>query len=193
MRKIFYLFIMLALACPLATPAAALGEDPQASLEQARARLQAGQRSEALGLIDQAAQTIWNQMGLSVGLAVLTKEDAQGFGMFNPRDNNVFADGEPILAYVEPRGYRVTSPQPGLFAFGIKVDVALLGPQGDILWGKENLLVKNVLSRQFNREFYITLTLNFTGAPAGNYVVLLTLHDQQAPGPVQVRLPIRFN
>lgn len=184
--------LLLSLACPWAALAAEQA-DPLALLDQARGSLQAGQKVEALGLLDQAGQALWNQMGLGVTKAVLTREEAQGFGMYNPRESNVFANNESILAYVEPRGYRVTSPQPGLFAFGVRVDVSLLSAKGEVLWGKENVLVKNILSRSFNREFYITLTLNFKGAPAGDYVVLLTLHDQQAPTPVQVRLPIRFS
>jgi hypothetical protein len=192
MRRMACLWAWLALAGLVAAPAMAAG-DPLAILERTRASLQSGQRLEALALTDQAAQELWNQVGLGVASVVLTREEAQGYGMFNPRENNVYASGEPVLAYVEPRGYRVTSPQPGLFAFGVRVDVSLLSPQGEVLWGKENLLVKDMVSRRFNREFYITLTLNFKGAPAGEYVLLLTLHDQQASTPVQVRLPIRFS
>ncbi|MFH1036214.1 MAG: hypothetical protein V1806_17055 [Pseudomonadota bacterium] len=191
MRKLTCLWVWLALAGLWVAPAAAQG-DPLALLDQARGSLQVGQKLEALGLLDQAGRALWNQLGLGVANAVLTREEAQGFGMYNPREGNLYSNQEPILVYLEPRGYRVTTPQPGLFAFGVRVDVSLLATNGEVLWGKENALVKNILSRRFNREFYITLTLNFKGAPAGDYVVLLTLHDQQSPTPVQVRLPIRF-
>jgi len=155
MRKLLFFAALLAWAAP--GLAWAETPDPLALLEQAQASLRQGQKGQCLTLMDQAGRILWNQLGLEVGQALLTREEAQGFGMFNPREDNNYALAEPIIIYIEPRGYRVTSPQPGLYAFGIRVDAALLSMAGEVLWSKERALVNNVLSRYFNREFFITV------------------------------------
>lgn len=183
---------ILALLWLLALAAPAAATDPQALLQQAGASLQAGQKAKALALLDQAAQQLWNQTGLGLALATLTKEEAQGFGMFNSRPDNVFKSGDPVLVYLEPVGYQVTSPQEGVYKFHVGLDVVLLSPQGDILWGKENILEKQVTSRRFNREFYLTASLNFSGIKPGDYMVKFVLHDRQNAARSEVKLPITY-
>ncbi len=183
--------LLFSLAAPLlsAEPSA---PRPTVLLDEARERLRTGQQAEALELIDQAAQTIWNRMGLSIPTALLTHEKAQGYGIYNPRDDNVYAKGQPVQAYLEPVGYRVREVQPGLFVFGVSVDVAILRPAGEVVWGKENFFQKTVESRRFNRDFYLTITLNISGAPPGDYVLKFTVRDKQGVAPAEARLPIRI-
>jgi hypothetical protein len=48
---------------------------------------------------------------------------------------------------------------------------------GKILTGSENFANLAEKSRRKNREFIDTLTMNVSGAPAGDYVLEYKLHD----------------
>lgn len=163
---------------------------PAAILGQAQQRLAAGQQAEALKLIDQAAQTVWNQMGLRVETAQLTREEAVGYGLYNPRENNVYTRDQTVLAYVEPLGYKVSEPLPGIHVFGVVVDVDVLRPDGEVVWSRKDFFEKTVESRRFNRDFYLNVSLSITGAPVGEYVLRLTLRDKLGGDPAEATLPI---
>jgi hypothetical protein len=181
---------LLLAATPPARAAESPPGEPAASLEKALEGLRAGQRAEAYQLIEQAAETIWNQMGLRVDSAVLTREEAVGYGIYNPREDNVYTRDQTVLAYVEPQGYKVSTPLPGIYVFGVVVDVTILRPDGEVVWAKENFFEKTVESRRFNRDFFLNATLEITGAPPGEYVLKLTLHDKLGGGPAEATLPI---
>ncbi len=191
MKRLFQLFTVFSLFCLLVEPAVA--QDPQGLISALQSDLGAKRYQAALDKSELLMRALWDKVPLHLGAALFTKEDPQGFGIYTPRESNVFPrDGKPIYIYLEPVGYKVVSKGKGLYAFGLGMDLALTDPQGTILWGKQNFLEKSVVSHHANREFFLTVTLTLTNVPVGDYFVLLRVKDKNSPQSTEVRLPVRF-
>ena len=105
-------------AAPVAAPGAAFAvvggvagrslTDMAAQIETLLAR---GQTDAAIATGRDFLRAVTDRAGFSVANARLTQTTAEGFGMFEPRANAVYAIGEPVFAYVEVNGFSLT-PQP---------------------------------------------------------------------------------
>jgi hypothetical protein len=134
-------------------------------------------------------EAMWEKTPLIVHHAVFVNEDPAGFGMYAERDTHVFKPGEPILIYVEPAGYRWKDEGHGTFAFGISADVLILDKDKKVIGGKEGIFHKIYQSHVRNRELMLTMRLNLTGAPAGNYIAEYRLHDLVGDQATTAELP----
>ena len=57
---------------------------------------------------------VWDQSpGLTFTQSLLVAENATGYGVYNPRADNVFKSGAPILIYCEPLGFGYGTPGEG--------------------------------------------------------------------------------
>lgn len=127
---------------------------------------------------DRAAVGIWNQMPLTLRNAGFVTEEAGGYGLNTPRDGAVFAPGEPLLVYAEPLGYGWRQNDDSTFTFGLSVDLVLRDPSGTVLGSQDDFQRAEITSNRQNREFFVTLTLNLTNAPVGDYILEYIVHDQ---------------
>lgn len=124
---------------------------------------------------------VWDQSpGLTFGQALLVAENATGFGVFNPRDSNVFKPGEPILIYCEPFGFGYGNPGAGLFSVNFIVDLQVLDASGNQLANAEGATEYNMTSRHQNREVQANITYSLDGIPAGQYTLITTLRDKNS-------------
>jgi hypothetical protein len=144
---------------------------------EAEAALGAGKNREAVLLMREALTEAWKSAPLSIDKAVFVQKPAAGFGIYNPRREAVFADGEPLLIYLEPIGF-TWKQEDGIYRSHMAVDFELLSPDGNILAGKRDFGEFKFASHAFNTEYMANMTLNLTGAPKANYVLLVTLRDQ---------------
>lgn len=134
----------------------------------------------------------WQQTPLTIRRAIFVASDPELFGNYEPRQSNTFKPGEKLLAYVEPVGYSWKDSGDGFCEFGFDVDFLLKSPDGKILTGKENFahLVKK--SRNRLREFFVTLTMNVSGAPPGDYVLEYKLRDISGNKSTVMDLPFKI-
>jgi hypothetical protein len=151
--------------------------------------------AQTLGEIDQriaAVREAWAATPLTVRKAFFVAKHPDGFGQYVVRPNNVFKAGEKLVAYAEPVGYGWKDIGGGQYEFGFKVDFLIKTPDGKILTGQQDFadLVEKSLAR--NLEFMVVLTLDVTGAPAGDYVVEYTLRDRTGPKSTSVSLPFKI-
>ena len=124
---------------------------------------------------------VWDQSpGISFGQALLVAENATGFGVFNPRDNNVFKQGDPILIYCEPYGFGYGAPGAGLFSVNFIVDLQVLDGAGNQLANAEGATEYNMTSRHRNREVQANITYRLDGIPVGQYTLITTLRDKNS-------------
>lgn len=124
---------------------------------------------------------VWDQSpGISFGQALLVAENATGFGVFNPRDNNVFKQGDPILIYCEPYGFGYGAPGAGLFSVNFIVDLQVLDGAGNLLANAEGATEYNMTSRHQNREVQANITYSLDGIPVGQYTLITTLRDKNS-------------
>lgn len=123
--------------------------------------------------------------------ALFTAEAAKGFGIYNPRKDNVFKRGEPLLAYVEPVGFG-WRPEGDLYTALLTADYEIRSPQGQILAGQREFGRFAFTSRDQNHEVMTTLTLNLSGAKPGDYVLGITFHDKTTGKSANFDLPFKM-
>ena len=150
-------------------------------------------RAQSLKEIDEREAAVldaWDKTPLTVRRAFFVAEKAAGFGMAEERPSKVFKPGEPLVCYVEPVAYGFKSAGGGAYDFGFDIDAVLTGsPKAEELMSKKDFLHIRQHSRVKNRELFLTLTLNLTGAPAGDFVLEWTLRDIAGPKEAKVSLP----
>lgn len=130
----------------------------------------------------------WERAPLAFRRTLFVTE-ADGFGVYKERANAVFGSGEPLLIYAEPVGYAWKDNGDGTFSIGFNVDLLLKTTGGKIVAGQENFQKLVLVSRARNREFMLTLKLNLTGAPAGDYVVEYRTRDAFGDKSAIISLP----
>ena len=126
---------------------------------------------------DAAVYEAWSATPLAIRRAVFVSQHPDGFGQYVERADNEFKKGEKLVTYAEPVGYGWKDIGNGQFQFGFKIDFLIKSPDGKILAGQEDFADITETSRAKNREFMVTLTMNLTGAKAGDYVIEYKLRD----------------
>lgn len=189
----FQLPVILCMALLLAAaPTLAAEANPALSaLTQAQGELEQGKKMEAFRAAQKALSALWEQIPFSLDAVVLTEGPNQGYGLFTPRKSNVYHQGQTIYAYVEPLGQRIQR-KGDLFEFSLSADVALLKPDGTILWGKDNFAQWKFTSRRPNREFFINLRLTLSKVPAGEYLLSLRVNDRLTGRSASRKLKVVF-
>lgn len=135
------------------------------------------QSLEAIDKADEAVWQAWDATPLTFRHAVFVGEPPQGFGVYKDRANSTFKSGESLVVYAEPVGYAYKDNGNGTYSFGFNVDLIVKSPSGEIVGGQENFQKLELTSRAKNREFMLTLTLDLTNAPPGDYVLEYKTHD----------------
>ncbi|NEY90384.1 hypothetical protein [Tabrizicola oligotrophica] len=174
-----FAFALFSLAAAVA-PAAHAGEiaDKAAEVESL---LAAGDDAGAVAAAREVFGKAWEATsGLAIGETVLIAEPASGYGIYNPRPDDRFKIGEPVLIYAEPMGFGYGSPGEGLYSIGFFVDLKVMTEAGEVLGDLQNLTELDLTSRYPNREFQANLTYNLTGVPPGRYVLQTTLRDKNS-------------
>ncbi len=189
MRLIRMICGCLALLCALGSARAGEIVDLARSAE---ALLQSGQNVEAIDTLRRALRIANDQSPLALRKAVFVAEPPQGFGIYKERPNNVFRQGEPLVAYVEPIGIGWTKGDGGTFHSLLTVDFEIRSPSGEILAGKRDFGRFEFTSREQNTEIMTHLTLNLTGARAGKYVFGVLYHDKTTGKSASADLPFEI-
>ncbi|HEX3535888.1 MAG TPA: hypothetical protein VHU15_03905 [Stellaceae bacterium] len=152
-------------------------------------------RAQSVEEIDRREAAVveaWQKTPLTVRRAVFVAERPHGFGQFVERQSNVFKPGEKLVAYVEPVGFGWKEAGDGKYQFGFDVDFLIKEPDGKILAGQENFAKLAETSQRRNREFMVTLTMNVSGAPPGDYVLEYKLRDIAGDKSAVIDLPFKI-
>lgn len=169
----------LALLSLVALPAAA-GPIADKAVE-VEGLLSAGDDAGAIAVARDLFGSAWDATtGLSIGETVLLAEPASGYGIYNPRPDDSFKLGEPVLIYAEPMGFGYGSPGEGLYSIGFFVDLKVMTEAGEVLGDLQNVTELDLTSRYPNREFQANLTYNLEGIAPGRYVLQTTLRDKNS-------------
>ncbi len=189
MKRILVAVILAsALAASLAAPAAAA--DAPAALEKAKTLLTQGKPGQALIAAEEALAAIWDQAPFHLRNVTLVERKAPMYGMFTPRKDNVYPAGQSrIVIYMEPRAYKFRKEPQG-YSLGVAMDIYLLDPSGKVLFGREGFLRQRFTSRHRVREMMLNATLTLSGAPAGQYLIKLVVHDLNSKATATAKVPI---
>lgn len=132
----------------------------------AKQALQKGNSVDALVELNKVLLSVWEACPLTARKSLLVSKKTAGFGMYEPRPNNIYKPGEPVLLYVQPIGY--THKKTGKFyEFGLTADFSLLSAGGDVLGGIRGFGNWVMMGHERNTEFFMNLTCTLTGVKPG--------------------------
>lgn len=181
-------FFAYAFVLVFVLPQAAFAGAIQDKAAAAEAALEQGDGSKAIELLREAMGVAWNEASISVPTALFVSAPADGFGIYNARANNVFPADEALKIYLEPVGFD-WKLEDGLYTSLLTVDFDLTSPDGKVLAGQKGFGKFNFRSHVANTEYMANLTLSINGAPAADYVLVLTVNDEQGGGSTKVSMP----
>lgn len=114
-----------------------------------------------------------------------------GFAVYDPRPDNVFKAGEPLIVYTEPVG--IAWQQSGdQFSSKLVVDFELRSPDGKVLGGQKGFGEFAFTAREPPIDYMAHVTINLTGAPAGAYILNLTFRDTNSGKTASADLPFEI-
>ncbi len=166
----------------------AAGGELQDKAAQAETALAAGDGSAAIRLMREALAQAWADMPLTLSNAMFVTAPADGYGIYSARGDNVFAVGETLRVYLEPTGFEWREDK-DLFTSLLTVDFDLSLPDGRVVAGQKKFGRFEYKSHVPNTECMANLTVNLSGAPAGDYVLDLTVNDEYGGGSARVQMP----
>ncbi len=137
-----------------------------------------GDPAKARELLRQAVGDFSQTLPFSIGKAVFISKEPAGYAMYEPKDGTIFKTGEAIVSYVEPVG--LTWKQAAVkdkLETRFTVDFDILNPAGKILAGQKAFGDFTFIGYLKNQEIYSTLTIDVSGAPAGDYVLRFHFND----------------
>ncbi len=168
-------------AALLMSPLAAIAGPVTDKAAEVETLLGSGDDAGAIAAARDMFAAAWDATtGLAIGETTLIVEPASGYGIYNPRPDDKFKLGEPVLIYAEPMGFGYGSPGDGLYSIGFFVDLKVMNEAGEVLGDLQNITELDLTSRYQNREFQANLTYNLEGVPPGRYVLQTTLRDKNS-------------
>ncbi len=141
------------------------------------------------GIVDEA----WNaapQIGFTT--VALATEPSVDFGIYNPRPDNKYTAGSPIIIYTEPWGFGYGSPGEGLHSVNFAVDLELLTEAGETLGSLKDIAKIDFVARSRRKEANATVTFNLDGISPGNYLLKVTMRDVNSTKTGTFDMPIEI-
>ncbi|MBC7736234.1 MAG: hypothetical protein H7245_03195, partial [Candidatus Saccharibacteria bacterium] len=179
------------LALGLASPAASGPLVDTAT--QIEAKLAANDTTGAIDTARMMLAQVWDTAPtLTFTESTLVAQNATGYGVYNPRANNQFKQGTPILIYCEPVGFGYGSPGAGLYSVNFFIDLQVLDSAGNELAGTPAVTEYNMPSRHQNKEVQANITYNVDGLKPGRYTLITTLRDKNSDKSGSFQTPIEI-
>ncbi|MBW2062579.1 MAG: hypothetical protein JRI95_13605 [Deltaproteobacteria bacterium] len=155
----------------------ALAADPSIAIQQANYSYHNGDYTRTIVELRQALQGTWNKAPLTLNNVTWIIEPPDGYGMYEPRESDVFNPAEPILIYLEPVGFTIKKVGP-FYRFRLYADFAVLDAKDKLLGSQKNFAQYQVESRSLHTEYPMFFTFNFRELPPGKYKLQITIHDE---------------
>ncbi len=159
--------------------------------KQAESDATDGKHAEAYEAMRSATLQVWNQGPLLFRKALFTAESPKAFGIYKPRADNLFKTGEKLIIYAEPVGFKWQAKD-GLNHSLLVADLILRTDDGKIVAGQKNFGSFSFDSLEQNMEIMVVLTIDFTGAPLGKYVVECAFTDKMSGKTANLELPFEL-
>lgn len=147
-------------------------------INQALKYLDENKYNEAVIELEEALVLIKGKADLEFVKVSFTQEEAWGFGMYTPRGNTTFAQGETFFIYGEAKNYTIKETEKDLYEIYLKEDIYILDKDNNVLFGQTDFLDYHITSHSRNFDLFINNTITQTSPfPVGNYKFRLVLKD----------------
>ncbi|MBL4929963.1 hypothetical protein [Fuscibacter oryzae] len=172
--------VLLALG-PLLAPGLAHAGPVADQAAKADQLAESGDFAGALAAAEEMKAALWDQLpGLTFLNAFPVTERSAGYGLYNPRENTLYKQGEPIQLYAEPQGFGYGDGGEGIVKVGFYVDLQVMGQDGQELANMAGITEIDYAVRAKVREFAADVTYNFEGLGPGKYRLITTLRDKNS-------------
>lgn len=160
---------------------------------EAETAIDAGDAAAAWQAAVGVSQEVWNATP-TIGFTTisLATELSVGFGVYNPRADNKFVAGSPVIIYVEPWGYAFGSAGEGLNSINFAVDLEVLTEAGETLGSLKDLTKVDLVTRSRPHEFNASVTFNLDGISPGKYLLKVTMRDVNSTKAGTFDMPIEI-
>ncbi len=135
---------------------------------------------KALANLRSLMGSFWAEAPLVLENPKFVKGENNSYGIYEPRENEVFTAGEPIYLYMEPAGYAMTGNPAGYFEFGFKVDFQVVDEGGTVLGGQTDFATLPFKSWNASTEMSLTFTYTLSGLEKGKYKVITQVSDMHS-------------
>jgi hypothetical protein len=159
--------------------------------KQAASDVGAGKHLEAYDVMRKATQQVWNGSPLLFRKALFVTGSPGGFGVYDPRPDNVFKQGEKLVIYVEPVGFKWEAKDDLNHAL-LVADLVLKDAEGTVVAQQEGVGTFTFDSRDHNMEVIAALTIDFTDGPVGKYAAELKFTDKVGDKSASFELPFEI-
>lgn len=166
-------------------------EDVTDLAKQAASDAKDGKNLEAYDAMRKAALEIWNGGPLFFRKTLFVTKPPAGFGIYNPRPDNVFAPDEKLILYVEPVGF-TWKMKDGLNQAELVADLVLKDAEDTVMGQQEGFATFTFDSREKNLEIMTAVTIDFTEAPPGKYSAELKFTDTLGDKSATFSLPFEI-
>jgi hypothetical protein len=122
---------------------------------------------------------------------LFVSEIPEGFADYQPRADNIFKPDEPLIVYTEPIGVSWTKSGDEVSS-KLVVDFEILLPEGKIIAGHRGFGEFALSAREPPLDFMTQFKIDVTGAPAGAYILGLTMHDTNSGKSTTKDLPFEI-
>jgi hypothetical protein len=175
-------------------PALAAASDEANKQEQPPATANAAETDKAIAAINAARAATAEALSsapLGFRRILFVSEVPEGFADYQPRADNVFTPDEPLIVYTEPIGVSWIKDGDEL-ATKLIVDFEIRLPDGKVLAGQRGFGEFALSAREPPLDFMTHVKLDVTGAPAGAYILGLTMHDTNSGKSTTSDLPFEI-
>lgn len=153
----------------------------------AESKAAAGDTIGAYEIMRQAVGDFAATLPLTLGKVVFVSGVPSAYGIYTPRKDSVFKQGEALVTYVEPIGLTwKPAAEGGKQQTNFTVDFELLDKKGEVLAAQKTFGNFTFTGFFRNQEIFTHLTLDISGAAIGDYVLRYTINDTASKRSVKV-------
>jgi hypothetical protein len=158
---------------------------------EAEKQANAGQQLQAVETLRRAINVLTAKGPLALRRVQFITEPPRGFGIYQPRADNVFRPGEPLIVYAEPVGVGWKA-EGELNRAQMVTDFEIRTADGKVLGGQKEFGKFEFNSRERNQEIFTHLTITLSGARPGRYVLAATYRDLVNGKSAMLELPFEI-
>jgi hypothetical protein len=181
----------LALLAGASFATVASAEDLTDLAKQAESDVKDGKNLDAYDAMRKATLQVWNVSPLLFRKSIFVSGSPDGFGIYDPRPDNVFKPGEKLIIYVEPVGFAWQAKE-GLNHAQLVVDLIMKDGEGNVVAQQQGFGTFTFDSREQNTETMTVVTIDFGEAPAGKYTAELKFNDTVGDKSASFELPFEI-
>lgn len=172
------------------SPAEPLQAGPLAdAAAKAEEKSASGDSKAAFDIMREAFGDFSESLPFTVSLATFVSEKPPAYGAYSARSSAIFKRGEPIVTYLELIGLTWNEVGKEKQQANFTVDLQLADSKGDTLAEQKGFGNFTFTGHVRNQEIFTHLTLDVSGAAAGDYVLRYIVNDVYGGHSAPVELP----